>query len=65
MDPRELKDTRINEVVKESPSRILLHLRDGRAVAIVATDENAPDGAWGSDYGARLHLEHVNAGGAA
>jgi hypothetical protein len=60
INPRDLKDSRINEAIVESDSRLLLHLRDGRAVAITATDENAPDGAWGSDYGARLNYELVN-----
>lgn len=37
VNPRDLKDSRINEVFVESDSRLLLHLRDGRAVAITAT----------------------------
>ena len=53
IDPKSLKDARINEVFVESESRILLHLRDGRAVAI----ESGPTD---FDGGTDLSFELVN-----
>ena len=57
INPRELRDARINDVFVESDSRILLHLRDGRAVAISAI-------ATGYDGETEIQLEHTNPGGA-
>lgn len=54
INPSELKDARINEVIVESDSRVLLHLRDGRAIAI------QHDGT----FQAKLIFQHVNPGGA-
>ncbi len=61
IDPASLRDARINEVHVESDKRLLLHLRDGRAVAITATHINPPDSAWaGPDSDAHLTYELVN-----
>lgn len=37
MDPKELRDAYITDVFQESPTRLLLHLKDGRAVALTAS----------------------------
>lgn len=58
MDPRELKDAKIVDVIVESDARVLLHLRDGRAVAF-ASEPTDYDG------GTAITLEHVNPGGQA
>ena len=56
MDPKELKDARINDVFVESDSRILLHLKDGRAVAIEAASPT-------DKLDTRLRCGVVNPGG--
>lgn len=57
LDPTTLKDSRITEVIEESDSRLLLHLRDGRAVAITA-HVSFPHGDGGGYAEAEIFLDY-------